>query len=331
MEKILYYPNINLPNNKWTSKTLLYWDKIGSIVPRNYGTRDSFDSFTGQLFNQGFLEKVDPYDVWMVPKYESCLNEAINNGDKLIDNSRINFANGLFVEIHFEKFYYNLFENLIQLKIAHRVDNSDWIRVESNVAKLMMTFLATVLSLEKGYQPITDNIDNLELSYNNIPLQQYSRNILGSDNTLTTNIRTNLLENLLPYPIENDLNKIIRFKERHFAELTYFRKHIERIIFEISLISDENLRTRAIQLNLEELIAMKNEIVSKMKENNFSKIFFTGTCGLLATATPMIIDPQLIGIPALIYGLYTLYKETNKEKIVNPIKYLALVDRNFNN
>lgn len=331
MEKILYYPYINLPNNKWTSKTLLYWDKIGSIVPRNYDTRGSFDSFTGQLFNQGFLEKVDPYDVWTVPKYEFCLNEAINNGDKLIENSKINFANGHYVKIHIEKFHYNVFENLIQLKVAQRVNNSDWFVVESNVAKFMMTFLATILSIEKGYQPTTDSIDNLDLSYNNLPLQKYSNNVIVSNNTLTSNIRTNFLENLLPYPIDNDLNKIIRFKERHFAELSYFRKHLERIIFEISLISDENIRGRAIQFHLEEIITMKNELVSKMKENNFNKIFFSGTCGLLATATPMIIDPQLIGIPALIYGLYTIYKETNKDKIINPIKYLALIDEKFNN
>jgi len=329
MEKILYYPYINLPNNKWTYRTLLYWEKIGSIVPENYRKENAFDSFNKQLLNQEFLEIVDPYDVWYVPGYQSCLKEAINNGHKLIDDSRINFVNGHFVKIHYEKFHYEVFDHLIQLKMAQRVDNSDWIKVESRVAKLMMTFLATILSKEKGYQPTTDNIDNLELSFNNIPLQQYSSKIRSLDNTLKTSIiRTNLLDKLIPYPIDNDLNRIIRFKDRHFAELSDFRKHIERIIFEISAIPDDNERERQFQSKLYDINARKEQIVSKMNENRLGRIFFSGACGLLATATPMIMDPQITGIPALIYGLYTLYNEMNIGKIRDPIKYLALVDRN---
>ena len=34
---ILYYPEIQIPTSgTWIRKALLYWDKIGAIVPRSY-------------------------------------------------------------------------------------------------------------------------------------------------------------------------------------------------------------------------------------------------------------------------------------------------------
>jgi len=329
MDKALYYPNINPPKG-WTLRALLYWDKIGTIVPQSYGTRDRFDSFTVKLINQGILERVDPDDIWNVSNYQDSLIEAINKGDQLIQNSRINFQNGKCVRIHFEKFHYLVFDELIKLKIANRENSSDWLRVESNVAKLIMTFLASVLSLEKDYQLTTDEIDSLDVSFNDLPNDSYLSNIKDSNDVLTANLRTNILEDLLPYPFDDDLKKIMRFKEKYHSELISFRRKIERVIFEILLNSDPTKRERAYRRNIEEINEIKKELIAKMKNNNLNNIFFTGACGLLATATPMIVEPQLIGIPALLHGLYAIYKETHKEKIENPIKYLALIETKFN-
>jgi hypothetical protein len=33
---ILYYSAINLPNNPWTIKSLLYWEEVGVIVPQDF-------------------------------------------------------------------------------------------------------------------------------------------------------------------------------------------------------------------------------------------------------------------------------------------------------
>jgi hypothetical protein len=330
MDKVLYYPYINLPKNRWTYGALLYWDKIGTIVPQTYGTRDRFDSFTEGLINQGLLERVDPSVIWSISNYESSLIEAINNGDQLIENSRINFQNGKFYKIHFEKFHYHVFEKLMDLKIAQQVNNSDWFIVESNVSKLIMTYLASMLSQEQGYQLITDNIDNLDVSFNDLRDERYLVNINESNDVLTANLRTNVLENLLPYPVDFDLYKIRSFKEKHHSELISFRKQMEKVIFNVSLISDSSKRDRALRQEIKEINETKNELIAKMRESNFHRIFFSGACGLLATATPMIVEPQLIGIPALLYGLYTVYKETHNEKIKNPIKYLALTEKKFN-
>jgi hypothetical protein len=36
MDKLLYYPYINLPEGDWTVRALLYYENVGSIVPLEY-------------------------------------------------------------------------------------------------------------------------------------------------------------------------------------------------------------------------------------------------------------------------------------------------------
>jgi hypothetical protein len=59
MKKILYYPYIDIPDNLWTTNSLLYWDEIGTIHPlaANIARKSSF---TEELINSGFLKKVNP-------------------------------------------------------------------------------------------------------------------------------------------------------------------------------------------------------------------------------------------------------------------------------
>jgi len=36
MNGLLYYPYINLSQSDWTIRTLLYYEKLGTIVPQEY-------------------------------------------------------------------------------------------------------------------------------------------------------------------------------------------------------------------------------------------------------------------------------------------------------
>ena len=33
---VLYYPTIEIPSDRWLRQALLYWDRVGSIVPRSF-------------------------------------------------------------------------------------------------------------------------------------------------------------------------------------------------------------------------------------------------------------------------------------------------------
>jgi len=133
----------------------------------------------------------------------------------------------------------------------------------------------------------------------------------------------------MPYPMELDLKKIKRFKEKHYDDLCKFRKHIEKFVFSASLIADISKREIAIKRELTEIHDQKEFLLRKMKEFNFNKILFGGACGLFATTTPLVVDPSLKELPALLYGLYAVYKDTQKRKINDPIHYLALTEKKF--
>ena len=57
----LYFPYISIPNERWTIKTLLYWDKLSSIVPMEYIDRpESLDDFMRRLVQAGMVEQLFP-------------------------------------------------------------------------------------------------------------------------------------------------------------------------------------------------------------------------------------------------------------------------------
>lgn len=329
MDKVLYYPYINLPDDKWTIRTILYWDKVGSIIPQSYGQEDNFTPFTDSLLKNGLLERISPDTVWSVSNYENSLRDAILNDTNLIDKAKRNFLSGNFSKIHREKFHYHLFDELVKLEVAQKVNFTDWFIVEENVGKLMMTFLSTVLSIEGDFQPTTDNTSNLDVTFSSQNTGKYLSEFRMDSDVASVNVRGDILERIMPYPIDIDLYKLRKFKERHNNELKSFRRYIEKIVFSSSLIADNDKRTMAIEREIRDINDQKEELIRKMREFNFQKIFFGGACGLVATATPLLLDPSFVGVPALLYGLYTIYNETKREKIEDPIHYLALTDKRF--
>lgn len=57
----LYFPYIDVPNDAWTVKALLYWDKLSSIVPMGHmETPDDMSDFMRELMTEGLVEPVFP-------------------------------------------------------------------------------------------------------------------------------------------------------------------------------------------------------------------------------------------------------------------------------
>lgn len=51
----LYFPYIEPPRDEWTLRTILYWDRVDSIMPHGVSLKDS----TKALIDQGLLAPVD--------------------------------------------------------------------------------------------------------------------------------------------------------------------------------------------------------------------------------------------------------------------------------
>ena len=59
---ILYYPTISIPTDRWLRQALLYWDEVGSIVPKNWDDANliSLGTDIDFLTNEGEFRPVDP-------------------------------------------------------------------------------------------------------------------------------------------------------------------------------------------------------------------------------------------------------------------------------
>jgi len=57
----LYFPYISLPKEEWTIKTLLYWDKLSSIVPMDHiDAPEQLTPFMRKLVSNDLVDQVFP-------------------------------------------------------------------------------------------------------------------------------------------------------------------------------------------------------------------------------------------------------------------------------
>lgn len=69
----LYFPYISIPENSWTIKSLLYWDKLSSIVPMDHIDRpEQLSGFMRALLERDLVEQVFPSNyLYEIPEFES--------------------------------------------------------------------------------------------------------------------------------------------------------------------------------------------------------------------------------------------------------------------
>ena len=73
MSSLLYYPYINLPENDWTIRALLYYDNIGAIVPAQYFHEpEQYTPFMRKAIENELITPINPMNVldrpWEVSK-----------------------------------------------------------------------------------------------------------------------------------------------------------------------------------------------------------------------------------------------------------------------
>lgn len=146
-------------------------------------------------------------------------------------------------------------EMLVEHKIASRFDWS-WYYVEEKTAKLVMAYLALYISKKGNFLPSTDNIKNLDISLNQ------------KGAILRTNkIRQNLLEDIMPYPINPDLTKLRKFKDKYHDELKSFRILLEQTAFEISNYKSSHNKKIIQDLKIAEIQDKKEKILRELNQS----------------------------------------------------------------
>lgn len=320
-DKILYFPYINVPNNLWTSRSLLYWDSITSIVPTNYN-RDELTPFMDEAINKGLINMANPYEyICQIPAFDNSFLSLLDSPDFKMTEKRENFQKYK-TELHTQKFGTRILDELVREGIAIK-KNYDWYLVEPYTARLFMLYLASLIASIGDFTPATDNQNNLVFSLNH------------KDNKEI--IKGKFINDLIPYPIDLDLSKLLDFREKYHNQLNQFKDKIEDLSIVIANIEDERYRDDLYNIKLKEINTLKDEIFLNLKNAKFKAISksnvlsFAGGVATMAVSggNPLGIMAGLLTAGASINAGMENYRNQIATNINKSYSYLALIDRKF--
>jgi hypothetical protein len=322
MNKILYFPYITIPNTPWLASALLYWDRVGSIVPHEYIENPSwFSPYMRELVIAGLVEQIFPEDhLHKVPRFQRAFLDFIDKSErahyfrtKNLDwvnaNNRSNDPLAGSFQLHKDKLagrrtraanrvigqcrwpkkpvsapiHTGKLEGLadeLERRGLARIISPPWIEVEGYTAYHFMAYLASVLGTVTGYQPATDGYIGLaDLTDNHRPPRHASQ--------IQEELRPQLLTDILPYPVViNDINKLVRFKERYSEQLVRFRRHVEDFLSRLESAGHEHAREMLRSFRSENKDEME-ELTARMKEQRWRLIGLTTLCSISSSLIPL--------------------------------------------
>lgn len=232
---ILYYPTIDIPNDKWLRHALMYWDEVSSIVPMSWENNMlmNLSPEIHYLMDEGQFRPVKPEDLFMKGNWELVKSfnkefigkiktphfQQLSGTDKNRLKSRIHKNKlDLSSRIHSNKITYGVFDFLEEKGLARKGDYYDeWFYFEEKTAFLYMSLLAKYLA-EIDPEHVTIGTDN----------SIYERYNFRSVNGIKGGpVLSFYLNKILPTPIEDvPFEKIIEFKRKRNDNLIEFRKII---------------------------------------------------------------------------------------------------------
>lgn len=334
----LYFPFISVPDSKWTIKTLLYWDKLSSIVPTDFVHEPRLHSdFMRSLVSEGLVEQIFPGEhLWRIDDFEDIFINYIEK--KIMQRRRGKFAeltkNGKIynnrVPVHIEKIG-ELPRWLEEQNLANRIDDS-WYEIEDWVATPFMAYLANVLgSIDVvDAAPVTDSLY----------LSKYYQVYEKPSTRYIQEPREYILEHLLPVPDENiNLEKLLKFKQNYGHLLPKLREKIETYSVELATIVDRNERKG----RADSIILECKDNINEIKEGmslSWSKITFGSFIPLLGAGGALYVtDPEQNALAASAAGFSFLaasYQAISNlrepsDTVTKPLAYLAFAETtNFN-
>lgn len=320
MNKILYFPYINLPNHDWTTRSLLYWDTVGAIVPTIYKNNPTkHEQFMRSLVDAGLVERVYPANyIQRIAAFDDSFIQITQHSRFDLPARQASFAAGNTSRLHIQKFGERILIELQNMRIARKL-NREWYHVESHTARLFMMYLATLISRIDNFTPATDDPRNIDLSIQQKGLSKYGQLIRGK-----------FLKDLMPYPIKPDPKALMKFKKRHRKQLKDFRNMLEQVIIEVTQTSDRFQREHLYQLKLEEINGYREEIYAKLTESRIGQIVFGSMFGLANAAYGFATQNNVWGLLGLVNAAYSSFQGySNKDTLDNNFAYLALIDKQF--
>lgn len=332
-DKALYFPYINIPSSNWIYYTLLYWDKLCSIVPLDYFENpEEMTPFMHKLVVEELVEMIQPGNyLYNIPNFGEPLLEYFEDRiRKRSKYSKQNSNNYSYSLVHIEKFH-PIKEELEKQRIIIHHDGP-WYLMQTWAAGAFMTYLACLLgSLEDvNAAPVTN--DNMTINI-----------IIGRDihygptlRQRERSVRLSFLEELFPLPEGGiSIESLRRFKYKHTKLLNSLRNYIERKTIEISAIQDEERFYEVKELARKEIKEQINSIADAMR-SQWDKIVFTQITPIVSAISGLgaafnIHQPYsgiIAGSSTLVSAMYTALRH-KQDTMNSPLAYAAMWHKSF--
>lgn len=314
-KSLLYFPYINVPDSAWTTQSILYWERVGAIVPDLYIDHPSRLTLEmRKLVEVELVDQVIPSRyLHLIPRFSDAFIELLHSHPIDLNTRAQSFNRGNRVLLHFQKFGEDLLQEIVQMGIA-RQKNYEWYFVEDNTAKLFMMFLATTISSVAEYTPATNSVENIV------------QGVLDNNLMDRQNMRSSFLKDLIPYPINPDPYKLADFKEKYFRQLLHFRILLESAILEISSIENLEQRNQAYNLKVEEINFLKTDILEKLQESRLGKVVYGSMFGTVSAIAGFATSQNFIGFLGLSNAVYSALDGYKRPEIQQEFSYLALME-----
>jgi len=235
---LLYYPTIKIPSGQWLKQALLYWDEIGSIVPRNLNNTWTISPSADleYLTSEGIFYPYDPRSIewnWEIYKqffdeltrivHSNIFSGLLPPGNQRVYDSQIHWDKvsesilGFLLEEKLVKLTSSQSKNFFMTNSAYFSSigskTGKWIYFERNAALLYMSLLAKYLARcdERGNVITTPSTDRPEYQYLTFERESMGDNEVGIDV---------MINNWLPLPDPHvPITDIVAFKRKRKDEL----------------------------------------------------------------------------------------------------------------
>lgn len=361
----LYYPHIDIRNERWLRGAALFWDSIRTIVPESL--RDPYSSaFARELNNKGVLDPVrvssdmdeiealtdTVLDFLTDPASAAVMLETDKHPAERIHPEKMSHELRGLVEIHPEKF-----PHMIRSVLEEAAGREGWYHVAPGFADFYMTLLASKLAERLGLGLVTElsAADQLAIAiHKGKPLDSgshdYPRNrwfghheaAIGRRRTLPKEVAPGLLIDLVVQSIELPrtvaAKDLLKFKKDHREELSVFRREISRLTTDFPKeASIEALRQAAHDQYEAEIVPALRSLRHSLKAqkwdtalNGFLKISFFSAAPTSAAIIAGVPGPValLAGVGvSLTASAVLLANKLGRTRLESPDSYLLSLER----
>jgi hypothetical protein len=330
---LLYYPTIDIPNMEWLYSSILYADKVSSIIPHREWRQDQFPSTIQFLIDQNQYKPI-------------YIEEVLENHGKEFGE----FEN-LFISTIDEKFDFspqqkesievgkNIFTHIYRTKISEKLrryfytrdliitKNNETYEMNETIALFYMGLLAQYVA------KVTDD----DLLIPSTDIEKYEEIAFGLPIEKAQTFKL-IIENCLPVPIQNTpLEAIIDLKIKRRDELIEFRKFISKIQDKMKKATSKE-EVKEVQIEAKEAIEKGISDLQKIYKDGSIKTFFTSFESLLKLESPKLfqslttigtvttpINPIagiVTGLIGIIGGVASSYLTTKNEINKSEFSYL---------